>query len=114
MNPTLKTELDKLCTELAAKHSTTEKFINLLIQVNLITTKLGIIATFAKSTHINVKESVNMLSTEMSNISLIGASLAGFREDDTAKIMEIYQSVHARMQPLLTAYYQPAASKQSS
>lgn len=112
MNETLQKELDKLCAQLAATHNTTEKFINLCIQVNLIITKLGVVATFARSTHIDVKESVDTIGREMSNIVLVGAALAGFKQDETDTIMRIYQDVNVRVHPLVTAYYQQAPSGQ--
>lgn len=111
MNPTLQKELDKLCSSLAAKHSTTEKLVNLIIQVKLITSKLGIIATFAKSNTISVQESINNLTHDVTNLTLVGAALAGFQPNQTDKVMALYTDVHNAVEPLLSVYYKEAANQ---
>lgn len=109
MNETLKTELDKVCAAVAAKHSTTDKLVALMIQVQLVVTKLGVIATFAHSKHINVQESIGTLNTEVTNLTIIAGAMAGL--EDAGKLMEIYADVNNRVQPLLSTYYGAAAGK---
>lgn len=109
MNPTLQAKLDEVCKKVAAKHSTSEKLINLIIQVQLIVTKLGVVAMFTTSKHINVKESLGTLNTEVTNIASIGASLAGL--EDAEKLMAIYSEVDSYVRPLITTYYTEAQGK---
>lgn len=105
----MQAELDKICKELAAKHNTSEKLVNLFIQTNLIIAKLGVIAVFATSKHIDVKESIGTLNTEVTNLAIVGGALANI--EDAALLMSLYSDVNARITPLLTTYYTPAANR---
>lgn len=109
MNPLLKENLDKLCLELAQKHAVSEKLVNICIQVNIVVSKLGVIHTFAKSPHINVQQSIELLNDDVSNIVAIAGSLAGI--EDATKLMAVYQETNQRVMPLLQTIYASAANE---
>lgn len=111
MNQTLKEELDKLTTKLAAKHSCSEKFINICIQVQLVVAKIGVIKMFSRSTTIDLEESATLINGDISNVVIIAASLAGI--EDTAKVMAIYSEINAAVNPLVMATYQAMPSKEA-
>lgn len=111
MNQSLKEALDKKCKLIAAKHGTSEVFVNICIQVALINTKLGVIGTFAQSKHINVQESVNVLAGDTGNIVLVAAALAGIPEDKGEMIMKLYQEVAQEVTQLSTMMYTQAANE---
>lgn len=108
MNPTLQAELDKLTVKLAGQYSTSEKLVNICIQVALLVTKLGVFGTFATSKHINVAESVQLMSVEVGNIVLVAGALAGM--EDAEKLMKLYQEVAAEVARLSQNLYTQAAN----
>lgn len=108
MNQTLQEELDKLTNKVALSYSTSEKLVNICIQVSLLVTKLGVFATFASSKHINVQESVQLMSAEVGNIVIVAGALAGM--EDAEKLMKMYQEIAVEVNKLSTALYTQAPS----
>lgn len=103
MNPQLKEALDKICKEIAVKYSTSEKLVNIFIQIQIAKAKIQTISTFATSKHIDIPDACQKLLGDVVNIAIVAGALAGI--EDTKKLMDIYSDTDAKVQPTLQINY---------
>jgi hypothetical protein len=108
MNPELKKSLDKICKETAVKHAVSEKLVNIFIQIQVVKTKVEVIAQFATSRHADIPDACKKLMDDVVNIAIIAGSLAGI--DEVEKLMELYQDVERKVMPVFQINYMQGPS----
>lgn len=113
MNPAVKKALDKAVADIATKTSTSEKFVNLCVNMSIICSKLGVISMFAKSDTINVQQAVDSITgDDVTSAILVAAALAGI--EDAQKVKTIYEMVANAVGPILQTAYTETPSKLAS
>lgn len=102
MNPKLKEALDNLTRTLATKYECKPSFINILISAKMMGEKVNIFADHCTSKRIDVKQATELMRTDLSDICVVAADLAGIIPE---KLLPLTDDLFGALEPLLVQYY---------